>query len=164
MIELVGPRGCLYPRASIPDEGTITSTLLLPAHGKLSDVQVSLDIGHTYASDLNVTLTHADTATTVTLFDPSSCSGDQVDIRLDDAAASAADQECSSSRPAFPRDATYRPSQPLSAFDGEDFEGRWTLTISDTAGVDRGTLHAWCLFAQIDPASLTPDVFSNGFE
>jgi subtilisin-like proprotein convertase family protein len=52
----------------------------------------------------------------------------------------------------------------LSIFAGETFAGRWTLTVKDTAAIDRGTLHAWCLFADIDPASLAEAIFVDGFE
>jgi subtilisin-like proprotein convertase family protein len=40
---------------------------------------------------------------------------------------------------------TFSPNNPLSAFDGESIAGTWTLTISDRASGDEGTLNAWCL-------------------
>jgi len=40
---------------------------------------------------------------------------------------------------------TFIPGNPLSAFDGEDASGDWTLTIADQAGGDTGTLFNWSL-------------------
>ena len=44
-----------------------------------------------------------------------------------------------------PFSSTFAPSSPLSAFNGEDPNGTWTLTVSDNAGGDTGTLNNWSL-------------------
>ncbi len=35
----------------------------------------------------------------------------------------------------------FRPDDPLSAFNGENVHGQWTLTIADTAPGDTGVIH-----------------------
>jgi len=39
----------------------------------------------------------------------------------------------------------YLPVQPLSVFDGQPYEGTWTLTIADQAGADIGSINAFVL-------------------
>jgi hypothetical protein len=73
-------------------------TFTLPTHGTISALQVSLDIGHSYASDLEVTLTHDDTGTQAKVFETASCPGDLVDIRLDDTAPLGVNAQCSNAR------------------------------------------------------------------
>src|SRR5262249_41994471 len=42
---------------------------------------------------------------------------------------------------------TYTPSQPLSAFDGVDLAGSWTLRFNTTSGIDRdNNLDSWRIF------------------
>ena len=38
---------------------------------------------------------------------------------------------------------SFRPEQPLSAFDGKPVDGTWKLRISDQAAQDIGTLNSW---------------------
>jgi hypothetical protein len=55
--------------------------------------------------------------------------GGEVVITLSDAAATSLGGD-------FPTGGTFRPSQALSAFDGQDPEGTWTLTIGDNGSQD----------------------------
>src|SRR5690606_11005902 len=47
---------------------------------------------------------------------------------------------------------------PLSAFDGEDLSGTWTLNISDNALGDTGALTEWCLVAELGGPAPEPDI------
>lgn len=40
---------------------------------------------------------------------------------------------------------SYQPAEPLSAFNGENSEGIWTLTVTDNTGADGGELTGWML-------------------
>ncbi|MBL0083627.1 MAG: proprotein convertase P-domain-containing protein [Saprospiraceae bacterium] len=40
---------------------------------------------------------------------------------------------------------TYQSFQPLTAFDGEDPNGTWTLIVQDLFNLDGGTINAWTL-------------------
>src|SRR5690606_29320801 len=46
---------------------------------------------------------------------------------------------------------SFRPQGGLSAFDGKNVSGTWTLTITDQFSGDSGTLHSWGL--EINPAA-----------
>lgn len=70
-----------------------------------------------------------------------------------------------------PYTGTYRPVQPLSAFDGEDPAGAWTLTAVDPYTPDAGVLRAFSLgitSVRCDlsdqPPTAVPDLYATGFE
>ena len=44
---------------------------------------------------------------------------------------------------------TFRPEEPLAGFDGQDSGGVWTLTVSDLAAVDTGSLQQWGLGTRV---------------
>ncbi|MEW5870495.1 MAG: proprotein convertase P-domain-containing protein [Chloroflexota bacterium] len=143
---------CRTPALSIPDNNTtgITDSLVVSSVGLLDDLNVYVNISHTWVGDLIVSLLHQDTGTSVTLIDrpgvPASangCSYNSIDATLDDEAASAVESQCSTTPPAI--GGTFIPNNPLSAFDGQSSGGTWRLTISDRASADTGTLNQWCL-------------------
>ena len=158
--DALGSTSCMDPEEAIPDNYAPGQnwTMRLPGRGGISKLTVAVDIGHTYVGDLSITLTHKDTGTVVTLFQPTGCSGKLMDIVLDDAAASGAAVSCTGSRPAFPRDQSFSPSQPLAAFNGEALRGDWQLNVGDHAAADVGILHEWCI-------NFTTDlIFANSFD
>jgi hypothetical protein len=149
---------CQEPGLSITDNSStgVSDTAQVSSNVALSDLDVYLDVTHTWIGDLRVTLTHVDSGTVITLVDrpgvPNSsfgCSGDNIDATLDDNAASPIEDECDSAVPTI--DGRFRPQQPLSAFNGEIYGGQWRLTISDNAGGDVGTLDEWCLEPNLTP-------------
>lgn len=125
---------------------TVTSTVTIPISGTITDVNIlNLDIPHTWVNDLTITLTSPD-GTTVTLIDQI-CNGENnFDISLDDAGTAHASIPCP------PADGnTYQPDSPLSVFDGEDPAGTWTLTVTDNANQDGGSIEGWTLEICADP-------------
>ena len=144
---------CATPNLPIPDNSPVgvTDVLNVAAGGPpLSDLNVSILASHTWVGDIAFTLTHVDTGTSVTVFDrpgvPGStfgCSGNDVDATLDDEAATPVENECGGGTPTI--QGSFIPNNPLSAFDGEDPGGQWSLTAADFAGGDTGTLIQWCL-------------------
>ena len=75
---------------------------------------------------------------------------DNFSISLDDEANSPL-----SAAPCPPTDSdTYQPSNPLSAFDGENAQGTWTLSIEDNYSEDGGSLNSWGL--EIEGVSSLP--------
>lgn len=124
---------------TIPDLTTITSTLFVGTSGAIEDVNVELNITHTWDSDLDVFLTSPE-GTTVELFtDVGSGEQNFTDTVLDDEAVT------SITAGSGPFTGSFRPEGLLSAFDGENALGTWTLTITDDLGSDSGTLNSWSI-------------------
>ena len=53
---------------------------------------------------------------------------------------------------------TLTPEEPLGAFIGENPNGTWTLTVSDDATADGGTLAGWELIVVTPPDTISPEV------
>jgi len=131
----------------IPDfsgtPGVVTSTITIGSMGAVSDVDViGLVISHTWIGDLQISLTSPG-GTTVLLADRACNAARAVDyntIGFDDGAAQVVGAAC----PLAPG-STFRPVTALSAFNGQNASGAWTLTVTDNAGLDTGTLRAWGL-------------------
>jgi len=136
---------------------TVTSTLNIPTAGTISDLNVVDLVGsHTWINDLVVTLTSPQ-GTAVTLFTRICDSEDNFDVNFDDAAAPGA-------LPCPPTGGgTYQPNQVLSAFNGENQQGTWTLTINDMANLDGGSLTSWGLniCSDVAPTGITTIVSNS---
>ena len=111
----------------IPDEDEtgITSVITVDASSDLSDVQVSIDLTHTWRGDLIVELT-SPAGTTVRLHNRTGSSADDIVGTYGDDLV-----------PDGPGD--------LLDFVGESPVGDWTLFVSDNVGSDTGTLNSWGL-------------------
>ncbi len=116
---------CTEPALAIPDDDAtgVSSTMTIAAGGEITWLRASVDITHTYIGDLEVRLT-SPAGTSILLHDHSGGNADDITGWYPDDLAPAGD---------------------LDAFLGEDMAGAWTLTVSDHAGWDTGTLNAWCL-------------------
>jgi len=138
-------------------DGAATSTITVPHAGGITDVRVAVEISHTWRSDVIVDVT-SPAGTTIRLVDrvqrSTGCgsSADDLSLQLDDAASTSVES--------YVNPGTYRPMDALSAFDGEDAAGVWTLTVRDVSTDDSGTLTSWSLvidtgstFAASAPAS-----------
>jgi len=151
------------PALAIVDNTTVSTTMNVTDDFLITDLDVDIDITHTWTGDLQITL-ESPAGTQVLIFDGSAdgCSGDNIMDRYDDESANALDCQAGSGN-AFP-EADYVPSNPLSAFDGESTLGVWTLSIEDTAGGDQGTLNSWTLNYSHDVTGTAFDVIldANG--
>jgi hypothetical protein len=149
------------PFAAIPDStfGSLTDTLT-GSGGTISNLLVSLEIAHTWQGDLRVELTHVNSGTTVTLVDqpgtpgPGQGFGFSEDnygssgnpFILFDGAAQTYDTPQIAAPGILNVSGTWKPDLgPLSAFNGLDANSDWTLTITDNAGGDTGTLNSWSI-------------------
>lgn len=137
-------------------QGTTTSTLTIAAAngGTIADVNIKNLVGtHTFMGDLNFNLT-SPAATLVQVMANACGDVSNFNLNLDDQAAPGP-------WPCPPTTGgTFRPSNPLSAFSGQDSTGTWTLTVNDTANLDAGQLQSWSLEICIEDNSM----FSDGFE
>lgn len=142
-----GSVGC---NQALPDDGTqVTSTIIVAGCTTVTDVNLGLSLDHTYTGDLFIRLT-SPTGTTITMLNSpingnDNCSTDNVRALLDDASGSGnVDAQCRTVPPAII--GTFKPSSPLSAFNGQAGNGVWTLRVDDVfSGLDTGTLNDWSL-------------------
>lgn len=102
---------------SIPDNNPtgITSTINVPEGLTISDLAATVNITHTFIGDLVVTL-RSPAGTTATLHSQTGGSTDNLNQTF-----------------------------ALSAFNGQNAAGIWTLAVSDRASIDVGTLTSWSL-------------------
>lgn len=117
---------------------TVTSKIKFFEDLQVADINVNLEIDHSFLSDLVVSLT-SPSGTTVVLIS-NSC-GDLINLNatFDDNAASFT---CGGN-PAI--DGTVKPLGSLNSFNGESLQGEWILTVKDNAPSDGGSLKAFSL-------------------
>ncbi|HWB19351.1 MAG TPA: proprotein convertase P-domain-containing protein, partial [Phycisphaerales bacterium] len=110
----------------MPDLSTVTSNLNVTDSYCIGDVDVDLNITHTYIGDLTVDL-KSPQGTTVRLHNRTGSSTDNIMKRYDDG--------------------TTPPDGPgvLADFNGEIVTGTWQLKVIDNASGDSGTLNNWAL-------------------
>ncbi len=145
-----------YPSTNVPinilDNTTVTSTINIPNAGSIADLDLRLDITHTWDSDLDVFLI-SPTGTRIEMFQDIGGSGDNFNnTYLDDEAATAITSGTA------PFTGNFRPVGSFSVVDGLSMTGLWTLEISDDAAGDTGTLNAWSLFIDAVPSVVVPNV------
>ena len=135
---------------------TITSTINVTSGGTISDLDVTTIIAHSYVTDLTVTLAGPG-GQTATLFSGQCVGNDNVNATFDDAAAALV---CGTN-PTI--SGTVAPATPLSIFNGTNCVGLWTLTVSDDADVDGGSLNGWSLriCSNIPPLNVAENVFQD---
>ncbi|WP_201770360.1 proprotein convertase P-domain-containing protein, partial [Altibacter lentus] len=144
------------PALAIPDNDPVgaSTTITVADDFVITDLNVAMDITHTWVGDLIITL-ESPAGTTAVLVDRMGtttggvgCSSNDLEITLDDEATLPIEDECQAGPPAASGDFT--PNNPLSIFDGESTVGDWILTITDNAGGDTGTLNSWGLTYSYD--------------
>lgn len=137
---------------AIPDGGgagnPAVHTINVPDSFVVGDVNVRNLITHTWVGDVSVTLQHG--TTTVTLIDRPGysgsgygCSADNFNNAvLDDEGTGAIESQCVANLTSPPN---YTPNAALSAFDGQNSSGSWTIRVYDSATSDTGTLNSWAV-------------------
>jgi len=110
----------------LPDTSTVTSTRTIADGYCVGDVDVEINLSHTYIGDLQLDL-QSPNGTVVTLHNNTGGSANDIMKTYSDG--------------------TVNPDGPgvLADFIGESVGGNWTLTIVDSAGGDSGTLNNWAL-------------------
>ncbi len=128
---------------AIRDYQTTNSTITINQDLTIADLNVQVNITHTYDSDLYLALTHVDTGTTVMLFNRRGGSGDNLSNTIFDDEASTG-----INAGAAPFTGSFRPEGALTAFEGENARGTWQLAVSDLMRFDVGTLKSWSMVIQ----------------
>ncbi len=107
----------------------------VPSNATVTDVNVSVDITHTWVGDLTIDIT-SPSGTNVVLLMNQCGNTDDVDATFDDEAAGPI--VCSGT-PVISGEV--QPENPLSAFDGEPVNGDWIVRVTDATAGDGGTIN-----------------------
>jgi len=115
------------PNLAINDNQAFSTTIDVPDGFCIADIDVEIDITHTYIGDLIVELESPE-GTVVRLHDRSGGTTDNLVVTYDD-------------------DSGATPDGPgaLADFENEIATGTWTLRVSDNANNDVGVLNSWAL-------------------
>ncbi len=130
------------------DEIIIISTLSISNDATVSNLEVTVEIDHTFVGDLTALLT-SPSGTTVLLFANAGdfCPGENLLLTFSDQAGQTSDdlnEACDFfSNPTL--EGTFQPVEPLAIFSGESAEGVWVLEVEDNADADGGALVAWSI-------------------
>jgi subtilisin-like proprotein convertase family protein len=130
---------------TIPDVATTTSVLSVGQSQTITKITVKLNLNHTYDSDLKITL-KSPAGTTVLLANRRGGSGDNYTNTVFDSSAAT-----SIASGFAPFSGTYRPEQSLTAFNGQNASGTWSLIIQDVAFLDSGRLNSWSITITSNP-------------
>ncbi|MFO0808424.1 MAG: S8 family serine peptidase [Gemmataceae bacterium] len=123
----------------IPDDNSVTSVLIVPDSVVIRDINIRVRITHTYVGDLNLQL-QAPNGRIVQLFNRVGGYGTNLtNTVFDDEATQSINNGIA------PFSGSFRPDQPLSAFDGLKSKGTWKLIVADMATQDIGTLQEWSI-------------------
>ncbi len=141
----------VFPSTNVPrairDWETTRSVLTINQAIEIADLNVVLDIRHTWDGDLRIFL-ESPGGRRVVLAEFRGGSGDDFTNTVFDDEATV-----SISAGAAPFTGTYRPEQFLAAYDGQSAQGTWTLSIEDWYLQDQGTLDGWSLIVEAPAAS-----------
>ena len=158
-----------------PAEATVTAAGLAP---HVTDIDFRIDgtacsttagsttvgIAHTFVNDLELRLTSPG-GTTVKVIDNTDGSGNNFcQVLLDDDAASSIQSAVTANAPFT---GTWMPANPLSAFDGQNPNGSWTLAAQDFFSGDTGSIRAFSVIIDTKGAptigtTASPDITLGG--
>jgi trimeric autotransporter adhesin len=164
---------CVQP-GIIPPDATgvfVFSNQVVADTGTITDMDVSINMTHTWVGDLIFTLEHDDTGTAVTLINRpgipvpggAGCADDDINGGIDDEGSIALETHCDGTTPwinFFGIGGDPANSSLMAAFDGEELSGSWTMGVSDNAAGDTGTLNEWCLLPTTVPVPVELQTFS----
>ena len=141
-----------------PNNGTVTNSVITVTNDiSISDVNVTVNIQHTWVGDLEIVLVAPDTTTEVQLFNQTGGSDDDfVNTIFDDQAATPIASGTA------PFTGSFQPVGDLSTFNGMSSLGDWTLRITDNADGDGGQLTDWTLELCGNDLLSIDDVEANG--
>ncbi|MEJ2163241.1 MAG: proprotein convertase P-domain-containing protein, partial [Robiginitalea sp.] len=138
---------------------TITSRIAVADNQPVLGVKVTLDLAHSFVSDLIISLT-SPKGTKVTLVSNNCGAANDISATFD----SNAPPFVCSNNPAI--SGLVRPLGSLDAFVGESSFGEWVLTVEDVVAADGGSLNAFslelCVEGEFRPDEDQDGVFDDG--
>ena len=142
---------------AIPDNNTTFTvrSINVPTTSNISDVNLAVNLTHTYVSDLQIILQGPMTTTTQsTIFNQSCTSNDNINATFDDQGSAIV---CAATITG-----NVSPSTPLSVFNGLNPNGNWLVGIRDVGAVDTGNVASYTL--TVCSQTVTLDSESFGLE
>jgi subtilisin-like proprotein convertase family protein len=136
----------VVPDASTTAAGPVVSnSISVPISGLISDVNIGLNVTHSFPQDLGIAINSPGNATQVVVWNGACAGNDNFNVTLSDGS------------PVFTCVAnmtgTFAPSSPLAAFNGGNASGTWSLLTADFANTDSGTINSW--FIEVCAQTLT---------
>jgi subtilisin-like proprotein convertase family protein len=152
--ESIGQTPTANVPVAIPDNNAAgtTADFVVPDSVVLTDVDVRVEISHTWVGDLFISLRAPDNTEVVLLDRPGvpastvGCDDDNMAVTFDDGSATDLENHCANTTPWFSGGAN--PTGSLATFNGFNSAGTWRLFVSDNAGQDLGTIDDWELITQ----------------
>ncbi len=135
---------------------TVTRVIPVATSFIVGDVDFGVLLSHTYRSDLRISL-QSPAGTTVQLLLNTGGSVDNLNVLFNDeaAAAIATHNTVDTVGAVPPYQRTFQPNSPLSAFDGQNAQGNWTMVICDSVAIDVGTFTRADLYITQQEVSIT---------
>jgi uncharacterized repeat protein (TIGR01451 family) len=135
---------------------TVTRTFTVPTSFIVGDVDFGVLLSHTFRSDLRISL-RSPAGTTAQLLLNTGTGVDNLNVLFSDEAAAAIATHTTvdtvGTVPPYQRN--FMPNSPLSAFDGQNASGTWTMVICDSVAVDSGTFMRADLYITAQQVSVT---------
>lgn len=155
---------CSSPGINIPDDYSegVSHLMNTSADGYIHDIDVRLDVSHSWVSDLTVDLKHEESGLQIRLIDrpglpgnDNGCGENHIAAILDDHISLPVENECSSYPKAI--SGIFRPEQRLEVFNNLVGTGTWRLTVSDHYPSDSGQINQWCLMLALADQPRQPE-------
>ncbi len=125
--------------AAIKDLTKTVSYITINQDIKISDLNLMVNVTHTYDSDLIISLKSPTGVVSTLSYRRGGSADNFVSTLFDDEATKAI------SAGVAPFKGSFKPETLLSAFDGLNTRGVWTLTVEDKATRDTGKLNSWAI-------------------
>lgn len=143
-----------------PCTNPLIRTFTVPQIYSVADVNIGVLMSHTYRGDLRMFL-QSPQGTQITLIQNTADTQNNFNVLYDDSAAASITTHTTLNDTATagtvvpPYQRTFRPLQALSAFNGQNANGTWTLRICDSLNVDSGTFFQSDLVITAQPATIS---------
>ena len=139
---------------AIPDNNTTFTvrSINVPTTSNISDVNLAVNLTHTYVSDLQIILQGPMTTTTQsTIFNQSCTNNDNINATFDDQGSAIV---CATTITG-----NASPSTPLSVFNGLNPNGNWLVGIRDVGAADTGNVASYTLTVCSQTVTLDSESF-----
>ena len=148
----------ITPNEAIPDNAStfLTHTLNVPTSAAITDVNLAVNLTHTYISDITLAMLSPQ-GTQVTVFSGACTSNNNINATFDDNGSPIV---CAPNITG-----NIIPVQPLFSLNGENPNGTWTFGVIDSANLDTGTINSYTLTVCSKQFTLGNEDFAfEGFE